>query len=336
LLLYATSLYILVQEEAEPLKKDWSIVIIEPIHKDGIDILKKAGRVIQLSPGSTRKNLLRVSRKADAFITRGFVRIPREVLAAAEKLKVIGVHGVGVDHIDMDFAAERGIQIVRTPTALTDTVAEFTIGLMLSLLRKIPLADVAVRTGEWSRKYRELVGVDLIGKTVGIIGLGRIGSAVARRLKTFDVHLIYYRRTRIRELEKKLNIEHVPLDELLGASDIISIHVPLTPETYHMIAQREFDLMTRGVYLVNTSRGAVIDEKALYLALMQGKVAGAALDVFEFEPLNLETPLLKCSNVILTPHIAVNSKEALRRMAINVATKVIRILNDKIEITSLP
>jgi D-3-phosphoglycerate dehydrogenase len=334
--LYVTSLYILVQEEAEPLKKDWSIVIIEPIHMDGIDILKKSGRVIQRPPGSTWKNLLRVSREADAFITRGFVRIPRKVLAAAEKLKVIGVHGVGVDHIDMDFAEEKGIQIVRTPTALTDTMAEFTIGLMLSLLRKIPMADVAVRTGEWSKKYHELVGVDLIGKTVGIIGLGRIGSAVARRLEAFNAHLVYYRRTRNRELEKELDIEFVPLDELLRASDIISIHVPLTPETYHMIAQREFELMTRGVYIVNTSRGAVIDEKALYFALMQGKVAGAALDVFEFEPLNLESPLLKCSNVVLTPHVAATSKEALRRMAINVATEVIRILNDKIENISYP
>jgi len=303
---------------------------------DGVDILKKAGRVIQLPPGSTWKNLLQVSREADAFITRGFVRIPREVLAAAEKLKVIGVHGVGVDHIDIDFAAERGIQIVRTPTALTDTVAEFTIGLMLSLLRKIPMADVAVRTGEWSSKYRELVGVDLMGKTVGIIGLGRIGSAVARRLEAFNVHLIYYRRTRNRELEKELDIEYVSFNELLRASDIISIHVPLTPETYHMLSPKQFALMNRGVYIVNTSRGAVIDEKALCSALMQEKVAGAALDVFEFEPLNLESPLLKCSNVILTQHVAASSKEALRRMAINVATEVIRILNDKTENISYP
>ena len=311
-------------------------MIIEPIHIDGVNILKKAGRVIQLLPGSTWKNLLRISREADAFITRGFVRIPREVLAAAEKLRVIGVHGVGVDHIDMDFVAERGIQIVRTPAALTNTVAEFTVGLMLSLLRKIPMADGAVRTGEWSRKYRELVGVDLNGKTVGILGLGRIGSAVAGRLKAFDVNLIYYRRTRNRELENELNIKYVSLDELLGESDVISVHVPLTSETYHMIAQREFELMNHGVYIVNTSRGAVIDEKALCSALMRGKVAGAALDVFEFEPLNLESPLFECSNVILTPHLAASSREVLRRMAVTVATEVIRFLNEEIEDMSYP
>jgi len=313
------------------LRKDLNIVVIEPIHTDGIEILKKSGRVIQLPPGSTWKNLLRVSKDADAFITRGFVRIPREVLAAAERLKVIGVHGVGVDHIDVDFAEKRGIQIVRTTTALTDTIAEFTIGLMVSLLRKIPMADAAVRTGEWNIKYSVLVGVDLMGKTVGIIGLGRIGSAVARKLKVFDVNLTYYRRTRDLELEKQLDIKYIQFNELLKTSDIISIHVPLTPETHHMISQKEIELMKTGVYIVNTSRGAVIDEKALYFASMQGKVAGAALDVFEFEPLNLESPLIKCNNFIFTPHLAASSKEALRRMATTVATEVIRILNDKIK-----
>jgi len=311
------------------LRKDLSIVVIEPIHTDGIEILENSGKVIQLPPASTWKNLLRVSREDDAFITRGFVKIPRKVLAAAEKLKVIGVHGVGVDHIDVNFAEERGIQIARTPAALTDTVAEFTIGLMLSLLRRIPTADVAVRTGEWNRKYSVLVGADLMGKTVGIIGLGRIGSGVARRLKVFDVNLIYYKRTRNPELEKQLDIEYVPFDKLLKTSDIISIHVPLTPETYHMISQKEFELMKPGVCIVNTSRGAVVDEKALSRALKRNKVAGAALDVFEFEPLNFESPLIKSDNVILTPHLAASSTEALRRMAITVAEEVIKILHGK-------
>lgn len=308
------------------LEKGFTIVVIEPIHMDGLDILKRYGKVVQLSPTSTWKDLLRVSKEADAFITRGFIRIPRKVLEVAERLKVIGVHGVGVDHIDVGFAEERGIQIVRTPDALIDTVAEFTVGLMLSLLRNIPMADEAVRGGEWNKKYSDLVGVDLVGKTVGILGLGRIGSAVARRLKVFDVNLIYYKRVRDLELEKQLDVEYVPFNQLLRTSDIISIHVPLTPETYHMISHKEFELMKTGVYAVNTSRGAVMDEKALYDALVSGKVAGAALDVFESEPLSLGCPLLKLKNVILTPHLAASSKEALRRMSIAVAEEVIRIL----------
>jgi len=317
----------------ELLEKGFTVVVIEPIHTDGIDILKRYCKVIQLSPSSKLKDLLRVSKNADAFVTRGFIKIPKKVLEAAEKLKVIGVHGVGVDHLDVDFAKKRGVKIVRTPTTLTDTVAEFTIGLILSLLRKIPTADVAVRRGEWNRKYSDLVGVDLMGKTVGIIGLGRIGSAVAKRLKVFDANLIYYKRTRIPELEKQLDVEYVPFNQLLRISDIISIHIPLTPETYHMISHKEFKLMKHGVYIVNTSRGSLINGKALYDALVSGKVAGAALDVFESEPLSLDCPLIKFKNVILTPHLAASSKESLRRTSIAVAEEIVRVLKLKLNET---
>jgi len=309
------------------LEKGFTIVVIEPIHADGIEILKEFGKVIQLHPGSTWKDLLRISKKADAFVTRGFIKIPQEVFEAAESLKVIGVHGVGVDHIDLDFAKKRGIKIVNTPAALTDTVAEFTLGLMFSLLRKIPMADAAVRRGKWNKKFNDLVGADLTGKTVGIIGLGRIGSAVAKRLRAFNVNLIYYKRVRNRELEKQLGIEYVLFNQLLRMSDIISIHVPLTSETYHMISHNEFELMKPRVYIVNTSRGAVIDEKALYNALVSGKVAGAALDVFESEPLSLDSPLIKLEKVILTPHLAASSEEALRRMSITVAEEIIKTLS---------
>jgi D-3-phosphoglycerate dehydrogenase len=288
--------------------------------------LKKHGTVIQVPLGSSWKDLLNYSKEADAFVSRGFIKIPAEVLERAEKLKVIGVLGAGVDHIDVDFAEKRQIQIVRTPAALTDTVAEFTIGLMLALLRKIPMADAAVRKGEWNKKYSDLVGTDLMGKTVGIVGFGLIGSAVAKRLKAFGVNLLYYKRSRNFELEKKLGVKYASFNELLAASDIISIHVPLTAETRHMISQREFSQMKQGVYIVNTSRGAVTDEKALYNALLSGRVAGAALDVFESEPLSGDSPLIGLDNVILTPHLAASSKEALRRMSIAVAEEVIRIL----------
>lgn len=312
------------------MRKSYTIVVVEPIHLDGIKMLEKYGKVIQLPPNSTWKDLLRVSKNADAFVTRGFVKIPLKVLEAAKKLKVIGVHGVGVDHIDVNFAQKRGIQIVEAPAELTDAVAEFTIGLMLSLLRKIPMANAAVRSAEWNRKYSDLVGVDLTGKMVGIIGLGRIGSAVAKRLGAFSVKLIYHQRVRNPELEKQLGVEYASFNRLLKTSDIISIHVPLTPETYHMISHKEFKTMKTGVYVVNTSRGAVIDEKAMYGALVSGKVVGAALDVFESEPLSSDSPLIKLNNVILSPHLAASSSETLRRLATSVAEEVIKILSSGI------
>jgi len=308
------------------LRKSFTVIIVEPIHADGVKLLKKFGKVIQLPPNSTSKDLLRVSRNADAFVTRGFVKIPAEVLEVAKKLKVIGVHGVGIDHIDVDFAQKRGIQVVQTPKALTEAVAEFTVGLMLSLLRKIPAADTAVRSAEWSRKYGDLVGVDLTGKTVGLIGLGRIGSAVAKRIKAFGVRLIYYQRVRNPKLEKGLGVEYTSFHQLLKTSDVISLHVPLTPETHHMISHNEFKFMKHGVYIVNTSRGAVMDEKAMYEALASGKAAGAALDVFESEPLSANSPLIRLKNVVLAPHLAASSTETLRRMAVAVAEEVIRVL----------
>jgi len=307
-------------------KRNFTTILVEPIHAGGVRLLKRYAEVIQLPPNSTWKDLLKVSKNADAFVSRGFVKIPAEVLRAAKRLKVIGVHGVGVDHIDVDFAQKRGIQIVRTPEALTDAVAEFTIGLMLSLLRKIPTADVSVRSGDWNKRYSDLIGVDLTGKAIGIIGLGRIGSAVAQRLAAFNVKLIYHQRTRNPNLEKQLSIEYATFRQLLKTSDIITLHVPLTPETHHMISHNEFKTMRTGAYVVNTSRGAVVDEKAMYEALTSGKAAGAALDVFESEPLALDCPLIKLKNVILTPHLATSSDETLRRMAVTLAEEVIRVL----------
>ncbi|MGC8896285.1 MAG: hydroxyacid dehydrogenase [Candidatus Bathyarchaeia archaeon] len=310
------------------MRKGFKVVVVEPIHSCGIKVLESYGEVVQLGPDATWADLLRVCGDADAFITRGFIKIPKEVLEASERLKVIGVHGVGVDHIDVDFAEKRGIRIVRTPEALSDSVAEFTVGLILSLLRKISLADDTVRRGEWNKKYNILVGAELMGKTVGILGLGRIGSAVARRLGSFNVNLVYYRRNRSIELERALGVKYVSFDELLRISDIISIHLPLNSETYHMISFREFALMKHGVYIVNTARGAIIDEKALYEALVSGKVAGAALDVFESEPLNPDNPLTRLDNVIVTPHLAACCEETLKRLAVAVAEKVIQALKE--------
>lgn len=304
------------------------ILVLEPIHPKGIKVLEKHAAVIQLTEDTPLDERLKELGKADAIISRGFVKLSRDVFEHAERLKVIGVHGVGTDHIDLDAAKEKNITILNTAEALTKTVAEFTIGLMITLLRRISQADKALRRGKWSLKYDKLVGEDLEGKTIGIIGLGRIGEEVARKLTRFNVEMIYYDIIRKESIENELDIKYSDLEKLIKESDVISIHVPLTKETYHLISEKEFKNMKRGVYIINTSRGSVTDENALIKSLEEGRVLGAALDVFENEPIDIENPLIKRDNVILTPHLGASSKQALIRMATEIAGKVLRKLRE--------
>jgi len=305
----------------------FNVIVTEFIHPAGIQLLEEAGvEVLQLPPGSDGSALMEEVPGADALITRGGIRVTREIMAASTRLRVVGVHGVGCDHVDLQAAKELGKVVLNTPSALTETVAEMTLALMLALTRRVVSADRAVRAGEWTRKYGDLIGSELMGKTVGIIGLGRIGAAVASRLTPFRVELLYHDVIERSELEAELGIRRVELDALLGESDIITLHTPLTPGTHVLISKREFKLMRAGVYLVNTSRGKVIDQRALVEALETGKVAGAALDVFEEEPLDPADPLASMGNVILTPHLGASSREAMRRMAVQVAEGVVEVL----------
>jgi len=304
-----------------------TVIVTEPIHPAGIRLLEEAGaEVVQLPPGSDERTLMEVAPRADALITRGGIRVTRAIMAASPRLRVVGVHGVGCDHVDLGAARDLGKVVLNTPSALTATVAEMTLALMLALTRRVVSADKAVRAGEWTRKYGDLIGSELMGKTVGIIGLGRIGAAVARRLKPFGVTLLYCDVAERTALEEELGVKRVDLDTLLRESDIITLHTPLTPGTRGLLSRREFNLMKDGVYLVNTARGKVIDQRALVEALKAGKVAGAALDVFEEEPLDPEDPLASMDNVILTPHLGASSREAMRRMAVQVAEEVMEVL----------
>lgn len=301
------------------------VIVAEPIHEDGIEIFKRNCDVVSLPPGSDEGVLLSQADKTGAVVSRGFIRITRNFMRAARSLRVVAVHGAGFDHVDLEAARDHGVVVFNTPNALTDAVAELTVALTLALLRRLVTADRAVRAGEWSRKFSDLVGLELTGRTVGIVGLGRIGEAVARRMKCFNVDIIYSDLLEKRLLHDDLGIKRVGFEELLSTSDIVTFHTPLTPKTLNMVSDAEFGLMKKGIYLVNMARGSVIDEKALERALRSGKVAGAALDVLEEEPPRLDNPLLRFENVILTPHIGASTLEAMRRMSVQCAEGVLKV-----------
>jgi len=305
---------------------DFTVVITEPINVKGVELLKEAGvNVVSLPPGSNEETLTGVIEEADGLITRGGVKVTREMMESSPRLKAVGVHGIGCDHVDLEAARELGKVVLNTPEALSVTVAEMALALILSLTRRVVSADKAVRAGEWNRKYSDLIGTELMGKTVGLIGIGRIGTATATRLKAFETEVLYWSRTRKPELEEELGIEWAEMDELLSLSDVISLHVPGTPETHHLLGERALALMKDGVLIVNTARGRVIDQEALIRALRSGKVAGAALDLFEREPLDPSDELAGMDNVILTPHLSASSLEGMQRMAAQVAEGVLAV-----------
>lgn len=308
----------------------FTVVVTEPIHMAGMRLLEEEGvRVISLPPGADEGSLRDLAQEADALITRGGIKVTRELMASSPRLKAVGVHGIGCDHVDLEAARELGKIVFNTPTALTETVAEMTMAMMLSLTRRIASADKAVRAGEWSRKYGDLRGTEIMGKTVGIIGLGKIGSAVARRLKPFGVRMVYSDVRENPELERETGIERVAIKELLSKSDIVTLHVPYTSGTYRIISGKEIEMMRDGAFIVNTARGRVIDQGALVEALRRGKVAGAALDVFEEEPLDPGSPLASMDNVILTPHLGASSMEAMERMSVQVADGILKVLHNE-------
>jgi len=229
--------------------------------------------------------IIEEAKDVDALVTLLTDKIDKEVLDVAKNLKIIAQYAVGYDNIDVEECTRRGIYVTNTPEVLTETTADFTWTLILAVARRVVEADKFVRSGEWEKSRtgwhpKMLLGTDIHGKTLGIIGLGRIGTAVARRAKGFNMKIIYYSRSRKENIEKELGLKYVDLNTLLREADFVSIHVPLTEETYHMIGERELKLMKNTAFLINTSRGKVIDEKALYKALKEKWIAGAALDVF--------------------------------------------------------
>ena len=247
------------------------------------------------------------------------------VLDSAENLKVVSRHGVGVDKVDLDAATENGIVVANTPGVNRRAVAEHTMALMLSLMRKIPQADASLRSGKWEGP--KFMGNELAGRRLGIIGLGAIGTEVAKMAKCFGMQVLYVKRRRREDLEREMGVVYRPLGQLLRESDIVSVHLPLTSETRGMIGKRELAIMKKGAYLINTSRGEVVDDVALAEALMEGRIAGAALDVFCREPPDFSDPLFQLDNVTFTPHVGAYTLEAVRKMDLISAENIVKVFH---------
>ncbi|MBS7607760.1 MAG: glyoxylate reductase [Candidatus Bathyarchaeia archaeon] len=273
-----------------------------------------------------KDEIIRKARDADALVTLLSDKIDAEVFDAAPKLKIIAQMAVGYDNIDVAEATKRGIYVTNTPGVLTETTADFAWALLMAIARRVVEADKYVRSGQWKVSWHPsmMLGRDVHGATLGILGAGRIGTAVARRAKGFNMKIIYYDVIPMPpEVEKELGARRVDLDTLFREADFLSIHVPLTKETYHIVNEEKLRLMKKTAYIINTSRGPVVDEKALYKALKEGWIAGAALDVFEQEPTPMDNPLLKLDNIVVAPHIASASYETRSKMAEMVAENLV-------------
>ena len=303
------------------------VLLYEPIHTKAVELLEQHAEV-RMATSLEQEALLQLVTDVEGIVIRANGKVTRRLMEAAPRLKVVARHGTGVEAIDRQAAAELGIAVVNTPEANVELVAEQCVAMMINLAKRIVLADKAIRGGDWSARYR-LTGVELFGKTLGVIGIGRIGYRVAEICRMgFNMPILYYDVIPNSNAETRLGAARVELDELLARSDFISLHLPLVPATHGLIGSAALRKMKPGAYLINSSRGPVIDQNALIEALQQGWIAGAGLDVFDPEPLPADSPLLKLDNVVLTPHMAAHTDEALLRMAL-VVEDVIAILEGR-------
>jgi len=305
----------------------YRVFITRKIPITGIDRLRAEGCdvLVRESPEiPTGDELVGCVRGREAILSLLTDPVDSSVIEAGEDLKIIANYAVGYDNIDVAAATERGIIVTNTPGVLTDTTADMAWTLLMATARRVVEADGYTRAGKFKRwEATLLLGSDVYGKTLGVIGLGRIGRAVARRSLGFGMRVLYHSRNRVEpEVEGELGAEYVDLETLLRESDFVSIHTPLTPETGHLIGGRELDMMKSTSYLINTSRGPVVEERALADALASGSIAGAGLDVYEEEP-QVYPGLLELDNVVLSPHIGSASVETRSRMSVMAADNII-------------
>jgi len=290
------------------------VLIYEPIHQKGLDYLSEHADIIWAS-GYDEDTISREAVEAEGIIIRANGAVTAKIMDSAPYLKVIGRHGVGVDNIDVEAATKRGIYVVNTPGVNTEAVAEHAVGMMLALSKKIVESDRAMRNGNWNFRY-ESYGIEMQGSNLGIVGMGKIGYRVADICHAaFNMNIFYCDELANQKGETELSARKAVLSELLSISDYVSLHLPALPSTFQMINSENIGLMKGTAFLINTSRGTVIDNNALYNALKNSDIAGAALDVFEKEPLPDNSPLLSLANLILTPHNAAHTEQAMIGMA---------------------
>lgn len=306
------------------------VLITDPIHISCLKILEENGFDVFYKPEISRKELFEEIKDKHACIVRGRTKLDKEIISVAKELKLIVRAGVGLDNIDVNFAKSNNIAVFNTPEAVTNAVAELTVCLILDILRGVSKGNEALKRGEWIKN--KLIGRELKGKNIGILGFGRIGYEVAKKLKAFECRIIAYSRSDKSEIAKNLGIEFTrDLDYLLSNSDIITVHLTLDSTTYKFLDKKRLLKIKKGAYIINTSRGAIIDEEALLELLEAGHIAGVALDVFEIEPptSEIEKKLLSMDNVVATPHIGAQTFEAMEEEAKKAAEIVVSFFKNK-------
>lgn len=300
----------------------FKILVCDKISDEGIKLFKlEENFEVDVKTGLKEDEIIEIIPEYDAMIVRSATKVTRRIIEKAERLKVIGRAGTGVDNIDVEAATEHGIIVMNTPGANTVAAAEHAIAMLLSIARKIPQANASMKEGKWEKK--KFMGTEIRNKVLGIIGIGRIGSYVAKMAQGLNMEVIAYDPYISEEAAKNLGVRLVSLDELLETADFVSIHTPLTQETKHLINKEALLKMKTTAYLINCARGGIVKEDDLYEVLSAGRIAGAALDVFEQEPPPPDHPLLKLDNVICTPHIGASTREAQEVVAIAIAQQII-------------
>lgn len=299
----------------------YKVLVCGNLSEAGLKILEQAeGIEVDRKGELSQDQLLEIIASYDGVVVRSDTKITAPVIAAGEKLKVVGRAGTGVDNIDVAAATQRGIVVMNTPGGNTVTTAEHTLALMVSLARNVPQATASMKAGKWEKK--KFSGVELLDKVLGIVGTGKIGSVVASRAQGFGMRVVAFDPYLTREAAAKMKIELVTLDELLSLADFITVHTPMTPETKNIINKDAFAKMKNGVRIINCARGGLVNETDLYDAIKSGKVAGAALDVFVQEPIPTDHPLLSLDQVVCTPHLGASTAEAQVNVAVAIAEQL--------------
>lgn len=296
------------------------LLVTDELSKEGLEMLKRdTGVEVDVRPRISHEELLRIIPEYDGIIIRSGTRITSDVIDAGKRLKVIGRAGVGVDNVDVEHATIKGILVMNTPAANIVSAAEHTMAMMMTLARNIVWADASLKAGKWERG--KFTGIELSGKTLAIIGIGRVGGEVAKRAKSFQMRLIGYDPFISPEAAVKVGVRLLPLERALEEADIVTLHAPLTPSTYHILGKEQLKLLKPAALLINCARGGLVDEEALYEALKSKRIAGAALDVFEKEP-PTGSKLLELPNLVVTPHLGASTREAQEKVSLEMAEHV--------------